>query len=242
MVCKLKTNNNCTIDIKDNEIAKLKNRVVSNKDTLKKYDDNFVSIDDLRDTDINILKILLGNNDENSISTFSFSGLKIKLNLHQEILSRSLRRLKELKLIEKTESGYISTPTSKILFPKLGNTSQITKSKTTQIIQINIPFKISDQFVRDLIGKWDGNLRWIGIIQNIVGYKLKWKDIENFIEITMNISDNDIVIEINDDNPLNIIKAFKHSTKILDWISSMVMKNNLLMYSIDNTNFNNIYN
>ena len=242
MVCKLKTNNNCTTDIKDKEITNLKNRIVSNKDTLKKYDDNFVSIDDLRDTDIDILKVLLDNNDENSISSFSFSGLKIKLNLHQEILSRSLRRLKELNLIEKTESGYISTPSSKILFPKLGNTSQIKKRKTTQIIQINIPFKISDQLVKDLIGKWHGNLRWIGIVQNIVSYKLKWKDIENFIEITMNISDNDIVIEINDDNPSNIIKAFKHSTKILDWISNIVMKNNLLMYSIDNTNFNSIYN
>ena len=220
MVCKLKTNNNCTIDIKDEEIANLKNRVVSNKDTLKKYDDNFVSIDDLRDTDINILKILLGNNDKNSISTFSFSGLKIKLNLHQEILSRSLRRLKELKLIEKTESGYMSTPTSKILFPKLGNTSQIKKRKTTQIIQINIPFKISDQLVRDLIGKWHGNLRWLGIIQNIVGYKLKWKDIENFIEITMNISDHDIVIEINDDNPSNIIKLLNTLQKF--WIGLAV--------------------
>ena len=242
MVCKLQINNNCTKDIKDEEIANLKNRVVSNKDTLKKYDDNFVSIDDLRDPDINILKVLLDNKDENSISTFSFSGLKIKLNLHQEILSRSLRRLKELKLIKKTESGYILTPSSKLLFPKLGNTSQMKKRKTTQIIQIHIPFKISDQLVKDLIGKWHGNLRWIGIIQNIIGYKLKWKDIENFIEITMNISDNDIVIEINDDSPSNIIKAFKHSTKILDWVSSMAMENNLLMYSIDNTNFNSIYN
>ena len=96
--------------------------------------------------------------------------------------------------------------------------------------------------MKDLIGKWHENLRWIGIVQNITGYKLNWKDIEHFIEITMNISDNDVVIEINDDIPSSIIKAFKHSTKILDWMSSIAMKNNLLMYSIDYSKYNRIYN
>ena len=128
MVCKLQINKNCKTNGKNEEFDNLKNRVVSNKDKLNKEED-FISINDLRDTDADILNVLLKNGDECSISTFSFSGLKIKLNLHQEILSRSLKRLKELKLIEKTESGYKSTQISKIMFPKLGNTNQMKKRK-----------------------------------------------------------------------------------------------------------------
>ena len=75
----------------------------------ERIDEDSISIADLRKTDIDILKILSENEDENTTAIFSFNGFKIRLNLHQEILSRSLKRLKELRLIYKTKLGYKST-------------------------------------------------------------------------------------------------------------------------------------
>ncbi|MGI0037457.1 MAG: MarR family transcriptional regulator, partial [Nitrososphaera sp.] len=39
-------------------------------------------------------------------SNYSFKGLMRKLNLHQQSLSRALRRLEELGLVERTSFGY----------------------------------------------------------------------------------------------------------------------------------------
>lgn len=243
MICKLQINQNCRTKNKNDKYYNLSNSLVSNKDAQIEYEKTSISNDDLRNTDKNVLKVLLENADEKTISTFSFSGLKIKLNLHQEILSRSLRRLRELKLIEKTELGYKATENGKLLFSKLFNTNPTKQRKNVQILQLYIPFKIlNKQLVKDLIGKWFGNLRWIGIVQSITGYKLKWKDIESFIEISVNISDTEIIVETNNNNPANILKAFTNSTKIIDWISSIVIRNNPSMYSINNMDSNSINN
>ena len=115
-------------------MIKLKTQTKSNKEyqnnkynafiALEKFDkqrieEDSISIADLRKTDIDILKILSENEDENTLAIFSFNGFKIRLNLHQEILSRSLKRLKELGLISKTKLGYKTTKNGKIIFSKL---------------------------------------------------------------------------------------------------------------------------
>jgi DNA-binding HxlR family transcriptional regulator len=248
MICKLRINKDCKTkneNIKSNN--NLANLLTSSRDKDKdkqiEYYNKFISISDLRKTDIDILMVLLDSKDENTTSVFSFNGLKIRLNLHQEILSRSLRRLKELELIEKTKSGYKSTIDGKIIFSKLVNTNQTDQRKNTQILQIYIPFKIlNKQLVENLVGKWFGNLRWIGTVQSITGYQLRWKDIESFIEISVHISDTNIIVETNDNNPSNMSKAFSYSTKIIDLISNIVMRNNLLIYSINDMKFNRMQN
>jgi DNA-binding HxlR family transcriptional regulator len=241
VVCELKLNKNN----KDNNNLNIFFASLPSKN--KVYDDETIAINDLRQTDIDILKVLIDNGEnENTMAIFSFNGLKIKLNLHQEILSRSLKRLRELELIEKTKYGYKATKNGEIIFSKLDtilNNKQISQRKYTQILQVCIPFKIiNQQLVENLAGKWFNNLRWIGMIQNLTGYQLKWKDVENFIEIVVHISDNNIIIETNDNNSLHISKAFSYSTKILDWISEIIIEKNLLIYSINNRDFNRITN
>ena len=96
MICKLKTQTN-------EKCEKLNTMNKYNKDILleslnkqKVNEDDYISVNDLRQSDIDILEILFDNGDENTIATFTFNGLKVRSNLHQEILSRSLKRLKEL--------------------------------------------------------------------------------------------------------------------------------------------------
>jgi len=210
----------------------------------EKIDEDSISIADLRKTDIDILKILSENEDESTIAIFSFNGFKIRLNLHQEILSRSLKRLKELGLISKTKLGYKSTKNGKIIFSKLKKISNQKKGeqKNSQIIQISVPFILpNQQIVQSLSGKWFNNLRWIGMTQNVSAYQLKWKDIEDFIEIVVYLSNNNISIETND-NPLKISKAFGYSTRIIEAIGNVIMKNNLILYPIHSNDFDQITN
>ena len=246
MICELKKQTNKRVETL-NKINNNNNSIlIESLDNQKVYEDDFISVNDLRQSDIDILEILFDKGDETTIATFTFNGLKIRSNLHQEILSRSLKRLKELGLIDKTKLGYNFNKKGKFIFSKLKsiiNEERINQTKYIQIIHASVPFQISNQqIVEKLAGKYFGSLRWIGMIQNIKGYQLKWKDIENFIEIVVYLSNNNIIIETNDDNLLNISKAFSYSTRIIESIGNIGMKNNLFIYPINNKDFNKITN
>ena len=246
MICELKKQTNKRFEILNNIDNNNNSILIESLDNQKVYEDDFISVNDLRQSDIDILEILFDNGDDNTIATFTFNGLKIRSNIHQEILSRSLKRLKELGLIDKTKLGYNFNKKGKFIFSKLKsiiNEERNNQTKYIQIIHASVPFQISNQqIVEKLAGKYFGSLRWIGMIQNIKGYQLKWKDIENFIEIVVYLSNNNIIIETNDDNLLNISKAFSYSTRIIESIGNIGMKNNLFIYPINNKDFNKITN
>jgi len=246
VICELKKQTNKRFETL-NKIDNNNNSIlIESLDNQKVYEDDFISVNDLRQSDIDILEILFDNGDDNTIATFTFNGLKIRSNIHQEILSRSLKRLKELGLIDKTKLGYNFNKKGKFIFSKLKsiiNEERNNQTKYIQIIHASVPFQISNQqIVEKLAGKYFGSLRWIGMSQNIKGYQLKWKDIENFIEIVVYLSNNNIIIETNDDNLLNISKAFSYSTRIIESIGNIGMKNNLFIYPINNKDFNKITN
>src|SRR3954447_20374218 len=108
-----------------------------------------ISIDDLRNNDKKILVLL----SEEVWSTYSFKALERKLDIHQQSLSRALKRLEYLNLIEKTPYGYKLK--GKNVFPltsiKQNNQSEEheesisfetkPKKRFNQLIQIRIPIK-----------------------------------------------------------------------------------------------------
>ena len=247
MICKLKTQTNEKCE-KLNTMNKYNKYILlESLNKQKVNEDDYISVNDLRQSDIDILEILFDNGDENTIATFTFNGLKVRSNLHQEILSRSLKRLKELELVDKNKTGYNLNKKGKLLFSELKNIldeKRNNQTKYTQIIQLSVPFQIpNQQIVQNLSGKYFGSLRWIGMIQNIRGYQLKWKDIEDFMEIILHLSNNNIIIETNENKGLNISKAFSYSTKIIESIGSIGMKNNnLFIYPINDKEFNKITN
>jgi predicted transcriptional regulator len=249
VICKLKTQTNEKCE-KLNTMDKYNKYILlESLNKQKVNEDDYISVNDLRQSDIDILEILFDNGDENTIATFTFNGLKVRSNLHQEILSRSLKRLKELGFVDKNKTGYNLNKKGKLLFSELKKIlyeKRNNQTKYTQIIQLSVPFQIpNQQIVQNLSGKYFGSLRWIGMIQNIRGYQLKWKDIEDFMEIILHLSNNNnnIIIETNEDKGLNISKAFSYSTKIIESIGSIGMKNNnLFIFPISDKEFNKITN
>src|ERR671918_3232273 len=133
-----------------------------------------LSSTDFHNNDNKILALL--NEDG---SNYSFKGLMRKLNLHQQSLSRALRRLEEMELVEKSPVGYQlskggTTAVSRIELLLL----QQHKPKGReymQLLQTYIPLNVkASEVMRHLIGKWFKNLRWIGMIRSDTGYTLQW--------------------------------------------------------------------
>ena len=204
-------------------------------------DSDIIYTQDLRKNDKKVLKTLLNEKmDDNSSMIFTFNGLKNKLNIHQEVLSRSLRRLKDLSLIENDNKEYRLTSFGRAISSKLTleeksekvfsnsdkeNIEEVKsnfRKRNIQIVQVYLPFKIDlDRLTRDLSGRWFKNLRWIGKSKNITGYRLIWKDSENFYELRLFLAKDYIIIETNAEKD-KLPKAFSSSSKILERISKIL--------------------
>jgi len=210
-----------------------------------------ISIDDLRNNDKKIL-VLLG---EEVWSTYSFKALERKLDIHQQSLSRALKRLEYLNLIEKTPYGYklkgknnlpltsiIQNNQSEVEEESLSFETKIKikiKKRFNQLIQIRIPIKSNiDIIVNHLVGKWFGNLRWFGLIKKETGFTLQWTSINKYIssssnnnnnnnlfQINLNIVSEYIVIETDATSDKEKIDAMSYSNRLVEEITKVLQSN-----------------
>ncbi len=186
-------------------------------------------LEDLREIDKKIL--LLFASDPSSI--FSFKAIERRLDLHQQSITRSLKRLLELDLLEKTTLGYKLFKENNFLTnPLLGNNDRFeeekelfkrkNKRKFTQLIQIHIPLKNNiESIVNHLIGKWIGELRWDGLVTKETGVTLRWiafdkQNSNKIFHFNVNIVSEYIVIESDADSDKNRIDAIGYSNRIIN--------------------------
>jgi DNA-binding transcriptional regulator YhcF (GntR family) len=109
----------------------------------------------LTENDRFILHVII----EEGFDHFSFDGLKRRVRVHQETLSRTLVRLEDQGIVEKTSKGYEVTSKPKRSEVYLMNNSL----DYIPLIQTLLPPGISFQEVlSSLRGRWFGVLRWIG--------------------------------------------------------------------------------
>lgn len=168
------------------------------------YDDGcHISIRDLRNNDKSILSLL----NEELGSTYSFKALERKLDIHQQSLTRALKRLRHLDLVEKTPNGYRTTKNKNAFLPnttlensllmdedkveneetgvaaepELSYGTRKTRKRFSQLIQISIPVRSNiDLIIDHLVGKWFGNLRWFGLVKKETGVTLQWIAINKY--------------------------------------------------------------
>ncbi|MHA1713799.1 MAG: MarR family transcriptional regulator [Candidatus Ranarchaeia archaeon] len=101
--------------------------------------------------------------------TFSFQGLKRRLGIHQQKLTKALKRLIEKGLVKKTGRGYLITKTGGKMLSEY-----ITSCPTPVTIDpvewasssISLHTSISgEEFIQNLSGKWFGEYRFVGTAQ-----------------------------------------------------------------------------
>ena len=208
-------------------------------------DEHSLFVSDFRMNDSKILSLL---SHEAGSNYYSFTGLMRKLNLHQQSLARSLNRLQDLDLIERSDIGYKLTKNGIMVLSK-GNVNflhQIKKGKEfIQLLQTYVPVNVKPKdIVRTLMGKWFNNLRWTGLIESETGCMLQWLSDDGSFQINLRIIYDYIVIETNAVSYKEKIEAMIGSYRIFEHIAKISQKklgdiNAYLMninYSVQNQN------
>ncbi len=119
------------------------------------------------DRDSSVMRVI----GEEDLHGFTFEGLKRKLGIHSETLSRILARLEDQDFLAKTENGYVVTDRGRYLT----GTSR-TGHQTSGIVLLStlLPAYQNGRVVSGLMGRWFGPLRWLGYSKEEDGMTLKW--------------------------------------------------------------------
>jgi len=156
---------------------------------------------------------------EEDLTTFSFDGLKRRLGLHPETLSRILDRLEQEGIVKKGPAGY--SVTSKINeFLQLRQASD--GESRVPLLQTFLPSDMSvTQLISDLKGRWFGSLRWLGLSDNGGNVTLKWITEDDGIQVDANISETALTIEAKFLQHRNLNMALKASYQLLAHINKL---------------------
>ncbi|MGH9922284.1 MAG: helix-turn-helix transcriptional regulator, partial [Nitrososphaerales archaeon] len=152
-------------------------------------------------------------------SRYTFKGLVRKLGIHQESLSRSLRRLDELGLVEKSDLGYKLSRKGELI-----SRNRISPAKIayTPLMQTYIPSSIDvSSIVSSLAGRWFKSLRWLGMIEGEMGHSLQWVSEDNTFQVNLRIVGNYIIIETNAGSDKDKVEAMVSAYKIFEYVSKL---------------------
>jgi len=98
----------------------------------------------------------------------AFSGLRRMLGTHPESLARSLRRLEREGLVERVDGTYRAL----VAAPAVGAESD---RALRSIAEIELPPSATAQALAGrLVGRWFGDLRWVGLLERPDGELLAW--------------------------------------------------------------------
>jgi DNA-binding Lrp family transcriptional regulator len=110
---------------------------------------------------------------------FSFTGIKRTLGMHQEKLSRILRRLERYGLINRGEHGY-----------RLSEKARRVVSRERSRGYVLVDVKVNDEGlvlagIVSLRGKWIEDLRWLGYGLENGAHTLRWVSQDGALTITL---------------------------------------------------------
>lgn len=139
--------------------------------------------------DMEVLRVI----EEEKLASFTFEGLKRRINTHSETLSRILYRLEEQEILEKANEGYRVTDKGKELLKVHPLNSE---EPRLMLLRTLLPPDIDMQQVfSDLKGRWFGTLRWLGYSKNGNESVLKWITEDGGIQVDARFSPQALTIE-----------------------------------------------
>jgi len=156
---------------------------------------------------------------EEELTNFTFDGLKRRLRVHPETLSRILYRLEEQGIIEKAISGYnVTSKARQLLKQHPVYEAQPTVPILQTLLSPDIP---TEQIISHLRGKWFGNLRWVGTSRTPEGTALKWITEDGGIQIEATFTQGTLSIEAKPLTERDINKAMKASYQLIAYITRL---------------------
>lgn len=181
--------------------------------------DEFGAIELPNSTDLAILKAI-GSEDAQQ---FSFQGIRRKLGLHQETLSRALHRLQRDGYVRHFEHAYAISEKGQSTLSEGGKISNPVRQKdpySVVLLHSILPEDLDIQTLVDSISyKWFGNLRWLGSSQKSRISTLSWITNETGITISVRIQDSTLTIETDPGTSGAISEATRSAYELFDNIS-----------------------
>jgi hypothetical protein len=167
------------------------------------------------DRDSDILTFL----SQEDFTFFTFEGLKRRLGLHPETLSRILNRLEQEGIVKKTNEGYtVTREIAKHL--KLHQTN--TNESRVSLLQTYLPSDMPvQQLVSSLRGRWFGLLRWLGLSETNESITLKWITEDGDIQIDAKITETQLNIEAKFLHHANLNRALKAAYQLMAYIGKL---------------------
>jgi DNA-binding MarR family transcriptional regulator len=182
----------------------------------------------LSDNDKMILSIIR----EDELTDFSFDGLRRRLGIHQQTLSRILDRLEDRGIIEKMPRGYTVTKKGRRLETHLlNNNSNSVASPYIPLIQTLLPEDIDIHLLlSNLQSKWFGMLRWFGCSRKDYDdyddyddndeVRFKWLTEDGEVQVDATFSSSSLSIEAKflKENDAMMSDAIKAAHQLIDHI------------------------
>lgn len=171
---------------------------------------------DLDDREIEVLKLL--SSEQNA--HFSFQGLRRRLGLHQETLTRTLKRLEDVNAIERSPDGYtLRNPGNNFSF-----TVRTTPPNSKRIVEAYLPAQVDVTVLfQRLRGRWFGNFRWLGYSHDGNLLSMSWISEDGRLELQARINSDKITIGADTHGNYNeseqmaaAYQLFDHITKIAE--------------------------
>ena len=181
-------------------------------------EENWNDISDFKESDINVLQIV----DEEDLTSFTFEGLKRRLKMHPETLSRILYRLADQEILKKGDNGYTLTSKAKKL---LNSNSYNSTNPNLRLLQTFLPPEVPiKKVISNLKGKWFGILRWLGYSETNEGLYLKWITEDGGTIISAIFSQGKLYIDAKmvSENDLNT--ALNASHQLMGYITKLISR------------------
>ncbi len=169
----------------------------------------------LSERDVDVLAFL----GEEEFRFFTFEGLKRRLGLHPETLSRILDRLEAEGIVKKSSQGYTVT---KEIVKHLRQPPSDNGNSRLMLLQTFLPTDLPvEELISNLRGRWFGLLRWLGLAKNAEGVALKWVTEDGDIQVDAKITLNTLTIEAKFLRGYNKNLALKAAYQLMTHISKL---------------------
>lgn len=174
----------------------------------------------------NDLVVLKAIGEDADARELSFQGIKRKLGLHQETLSRSLHRLQRDGFVERldhayriSQKGILTIGDEKSRLPKIRKLDPV-DPYSVSLLRAKLPPDVNtSDLVNSLSFKWFGNLRWLGSTLTPDSATLNWITDDSGEKISVRIKDDVLTIETYPSSADSISDATRSAFELFDHVS-----------------------